>query len=633
MMVRRLNNNALNEVVSTLLTLFIVLGVVASVLFWGLPYIEEKEIRSEFQAVFGGFDVMYDALSGIILDGYGSKGFSKLVATNDLASLNVDENGSKVVLSYSFDENPDYHFDVTGLDDGDDSFNIESDSTDFDLDKIQIYWLDPSVAPKTTVESPPYKKIYKTDTEDQYCAQPFISPESACKLDKVKIYVKKRGAMSTNLEVSIYEEIGSSPDVYPDVDHPIDTEVIPYADVPTSFDWVECDFEDFDLTENTVYYIGVNTSGGGSESGGYNYYQWYVDRNTPYDTEDYHANYTEDGTTWNTKVDYDFQYRVNFSGASASAAPSTPEINYEGSETEDNYPNFVSGTECSVDIKAEDADGDNVKLRIFWGDGNISPWQTAASDTEKNFKYTYAKPGNYTITLQAKDIYDTIFNPDNDTIDLGVAVGDYIPDDIWRQDTLYPYVEGTGPHTITTTGNVRLNGTLRLDLFASGGYNDVPFGRIWVFDVGSIYYVSPHTIGTQMTVFENGAILTHGPVNQNILSSPSFFEEDDAIGFRIIQIGEESSVTNVSGKGVYEINQYMKNSYSREPRFEKIYSFRLQFYNTLSFLESLWINYFTKFYDFETIAGKPNTILYEHDGKPFVLDSSYVGIDVFGGGV
>jgi hypothetical protein len=103
----RINNHAVSEVVSTLLTLVVVLGVVTAVLLFGLVYMGEREILSESQTVFGGFDVMYDTMSGLIIDGYGAKGFSNIVSTNEKASLYIDSQGKKLILMYTFpDDGP-----------------------------------------------------------------------------------------------------------------------------------------------------------------------------------------------------------------------------------------------------------------------------------------------------------------------------------------------------------------------------------------------------------------------------------------------------------------------------------------------------------------------------------------------
>ena len=47
-------------------------------------------------------------------------------------------------------------------------------------------------------------------------------------------------------------------------------------------------------------------------------------------------------------------------------------------------------------------------------------------------------------------------------------------------------------------------------------------------------------------------------------------------------------------------------------------------------VKDLWINYFTMSYDFEKIQDRPNTIYYQTDGTSFVLDSSFIEVNIGG---
>lgn len=608
------SNDAVSEVVSTLLTLVIVLGVVTAVLLWGLPYLEEMKMRGESQTVFGGFDVMYGTMRGLIIDGYGTKGFSNIVSTNDKASLDIDSQGKKLILMYTFtDEFLNNHkadFNVSGLDDENATFSIEAVEDINDIDEVRIYWLDPG---KTTqqfaFETPPYKKIY----QDHWCVQSFTPPVDNWNLDEVKIYVMKRGVITSDLNVSIYpDDVGK-----PNVNSTLAKGVIPAANIPSSFEWIECDIPDIQLSIGSTYYIGANTSGGSFGDGSYNYYKWYIGKDSPYGSVG--ANVTEDdGDTWNPVSGYDFEYRLNFT---ENNPPNTPELTLIN-------PPIYSGVSEIFNAFATDPEGHKVSYRIFWGDGELDEWISwVASGTPRSFWHTYAKPGTYTLTLQAKDEYETIYEPDNVT-EIYVQTGDYLPEDSYKKESII--VGGSDPRTIDATWP--LNGTLRIDLFSSfyrpiGGQGSLPFGRIWVFDLGSITYESPHSMGTQRTIFENGGILTFGPIGNNIKSKPSFFEEDDAIGFRIIQIGK-SYTTSAGGSGTYEIGLNMKNSYSREPRFFPIYNFKMQIHDSFEKVEDLWINYFTTSYDFEKIQDRPNTIYYQTNEKSLVLDSSFIEVNI-----
>lgn len=614
--------DALSEVVSTLLTLMIVLGVVAAVLLWGLPYIEEKEMLSEFQTVAGGFDVMYDTISSMIIQEYGAKGYNKIVSTNELSTLSVTNESSKLVIAFSNSTNPRYHFNVSGLDDGDRTFAIEEDKDIFSLNKVKIYWLDPGRnVSQYSFEIPPYKRVYK----DQSCVQPFVSQQD-WKLDKIKIYARKRGDITSGLNVSIYADDG---DGKPEVDNHLARIQLSASNVPTSYGWIECNFSDVSLTNGETYYIGLNTSSGGFGGGTYSYYEWYLDEDTPYgDYNVFDARTSNDEVDWDEVSGYDFQYRLYFL---ENYGPNTPEFPNGIPE------NFHSGTEGSIDVRAVDPEDDDVYLRIFWGDGENSGWLSSpiASGSTTSFAHTYKKPGNYTLTLQAKDTYDTIYESD-DISGINATAGVYVPDDTYYDEEFTVSDPVGGIWTVQIPDDKpALKGTLRIDLynaFYEGGYD--PFGRIWVFDLGSISYISPHDTGTQSTIFENGGILTFGPITSNFINGPSFFEEDDALGFRIIQIGR-TSVTNVSGYGIYDIKLSMKSSYSREPRLYAVYSLKMQFFNPIQDLVDLWLNYFSKFYNFELLTDRENTILYaEYEpAKTLVLDNSFITATVAGGGL
>jgi len=613
----KVNDNAVSEVVSTLLTLVVVLGVVTAVLLWGLIYMGEREILSESQTVFGGFDIMYDTMRGLIIDGYGAKGSSNIISTNEKASLTIDSQGKKLILMYTFidkfvDNGADADFNVSGLDDEDTSFSIEAVDPAFTLDKVQIYWLDPEkMTQQFPLETSSYERIY----QNHWCAQSFIPPQNNWELGKIKIYVMKRGVVTSDLNVSIYNSTGGHPDINKP---PWVTYVIHAEDVPSSLDWVECDFN-IQLPLNT-YYIGINTSGGSFGNGSYNYYKWSIDINSPYifgaaSTTD------NDGLSWSTLPGYDFGYRLRFTD---NIPPSTSEFVIPNSP-------IYSAINEPFGVKATDLDGDDVSYRIFWGDDNISGWSgEQQSGVWQNMDHTYAKPGGYTLTIQAKDTNGNIYEPDNVT-KIYVQTGDYLPEDSYYNEPAT--ISGSNPiWTITTQNNRPLNGTLRIDLFTSydqypfsGG--SLPFGRIYVFDLGSITHESPHDMGTQRTIFENGGVLTSGPISNDVLSPPSFFEEDNATGFRIIQIGK-SYATGGSGRGIYKIGLSMKNNYNREPRFWPIYNFKMQMHDSFKEVEQAWINYFINSYDFEKIPDRPDTIYCQGTVDHFVLDSSFIEANV-----
>jgi len=621
------NKFGVSEVVSTLLTLTIVLGVVAGVLYWGLPYLEEKEIRGEVETIYGGFDVMYDSIRGLVIDGYGSRATSSIVSTNDRASLNIKEESSKLVLMYTFpDSNSNnFRFNVSNLSDWDSSFKIETNN-DIITD-VNIYWLDPG---KTTsqyaFDTQPFRKIY----QDTWCAQAFRVPQDGWTLDSFKVYVSKRGSVNSDLKISIYNDSNdhSGPDTY---NNSWRTITVQKEDISSDYQWIECDIADINLQANEIYHIGMNTTSGGFGNGTYNYYKWHLSANSPYNFTSIDANTTNydiGNNAWNTQEGYDFSYRLKFTN---NNPPNTP--NFIST-----LENIESGVNKNFNVKASDNDDDKLRYKLFYGDGEYDVSPLKNNEEPYTFRHIYSNPGSYELTLQAIDINNTIYQSDNIT-DVYVKTGDYIPDDVYYYDlghSINKVLDG-GKYYYTIDTSRPLNGTVRIDLIYGIGnpWSRIAFGRIWIFDLGSIDFISNHDIGTQEIKYENGAILTHGPLKNNILSPPSFFEEDDAIGFRIMQLGNPI-ISGVSGSGIYNIGFTMKNSYSREPRVKNmedryaiVHNIVMQIYEKSDVAEDIWIDYYTNFYGFEELSGRPNTIYYP-GSKYLVLDNSFIEVTVEG---
>jgi hypothetical protein len=132
-------------------------------------------------------------------------------------------------------------------------------------------------------------------------------------------------------------------------------------------------------------------------------------------------------------------------------------------------------------------------------------------------------------------------------------------------------------------------------------------------------------MGTQLTSFENGAILTTGPIQNGFKSSPSFFENNNAIAFRMIEIGGSSAV---SGQGTYILGLEMKNSFSREHSFPHVNNLKIQVNSSDELNKDYWLSYLTNAYNFTKTSGsnpwEPYTVYYGFNGKTLVLDGSYI---------
>ena len=144
--------------------------------------------------------------------------------------------------------------------------------------------------------------------------------------------------------------------------------------------------------------------------------------------------------------------------------------------------------------------------------------------------------------------------------------------------------------------------TLRIDLF-DDDYNpysspntkgQLPFGRIWLFDLGFVKINLPYPIGTHVTYFTNGCVIAEDPKICLIKNDPFFFETDEALSLRMVQLDDSSS--GGGGVGDFNIRLEMKKNFNREKGYKDIYNLKTQIYGPN---KEAWLNYLSRNYDFE----------------------------------
>ncbi|RLF32134.1 MAG: hypothetical protein DRM98_04415, partial [Thermoplasmata archaeon] len=133
----KIDKKALTPVISLLLVIIIVSSSLSFILYWGVPYIENSKIEAQSKAVLSDLDSMDYTINSLIRQGSGA--ISKVDIDNkiDTGSITIDPVGDRCVVFYSFD--PSYDFNVSGLDDSDESFTIKMESGS--LSSVRIYWL------------------------------------------------------------------------------------------------------------------------------------------------------------------------------------------------------------------------------------------------------------------------------------------------------------------------------------------------------------------------------------------------------------------------------------------------------------------------------------------------------------
>ncbi len=119
----KLDRYGVSSVVSVILVVGIVVSSSAVILAWGLPYIEENKMNNQLENSKASFEIMDNTISNLIVDGVGSIGNGGFSSIEDKSNINVDSKGGKLIIKYNFNES--YDFEIDGLGDEKDRFNIK----------------------------------------------------------------------------------------------------------------------------------------------------------------------------------------------------------------------------------------------------------------------------------------------------------------------------------------------------------------------------------------------------------------------------------------------------------------------------------------------------------------------------
>lgn len=619
---RNFNRDAVSQVISTLLTIMIVIGAVSSILLWGLPYIEDRKMMSQTQTAINNLENFYSSLSNIIVSGPGASGESNIIVQNEQTNFQIDSEGDKQILLYSY--NNSYDFYTTDLNDNDGSFKINIDTGD--LDKVNIYWLNPTVTPQTPsylLEEP--ESVYKEGTDERIAAQSFKITNN-WHLDRLEILISKIGTdIGDDLMVSIYSGDSSGPNIPGGLKGSF---IVYEENISSTQKWIECDFEtNIALIANVDYFVVLNTTDGVNESwsSSFNYYQWYYYENSAllYSYENGERWYNKNNV-WTKYSDYDFARKLYFV---ENKPPDTPDVIFLDGDS------VYSGISEDLSFSSNDLESDQLKYICYLGDSQFNETALGVS----LMTHTWLEDDYYQMIIQARDEYGNV-NEIELLKDITVKHGIPTPEDSYSSKE-YSISDGSlGADGSINDNTVTFDGSLRIDLFdiddGDGGYNPpgstldpgtLPFGRIYVFDLGYLRLQTVYSAKTQDVLFENGAIISTGSIQNSFKKQPSIFEGDTSLAFGIIQIQCPTSVT-AGGEGSFVLNLDMVNSYNREPEYPKVDNLKIQMYGEYS---DNWLTFLKRNYKFSN-SGFDNTIKYDTSGINIVLNTYIVEIELKG---
>jgi len=249
-------------------------------------------------------------------------------------------------------------------------------------------------------------------------AQSFIPSKDI--ITRVELYIGKNSTATYPINISIRKELTEEDLTVTSIDPSL---------VPTeSFDWVEIDFEDVVITTGETYYVVALT-----ENTTENWYAWganNISESYPYGcawfSVDDGQNWTNESTSSKIKITESNSYYGELSHFNENVTWDMCFKTYGRNNNPPDTPTIEGPTNGKVGdtleyiISTNDPDGDQVYYWISWFEGCPGiywdgPYNSGESITKS---HTYDEQGTFTISVQAKDVYDA----ESDWVTLDVTI-------------------------------------------------------------------------------------------------------------------------------------------------------------------------------------------------------------------
>ncbi len=423
---------------------------------------------------------------------------------------------------------------------------------------------------------------------------------------------------STSTTTSTYIPVISNPVPYDD-DYDVNIE----PTTPLSVDVYDGDGESLDVdfynNENHIPIDSKTVSGSGSAEINwdnldfYTTYSWYVN------VSDGHV--TVKGGPWTFETEKntnDPPYGLGIS----------PKISYD---------KYYNNTEYFFRVSGSDYEGDKLDFNISWGDGTYSVWNESDIfvSSSKEYSHIWSEPGVYDIRVKSRDdnSTDSKISPWSDLFSVNVLSYDISPFD--KLSTKTQNEENTlqeNPWSIDA--DYDLNDTVCINL-----YNDdfpencgdfvkgkIPFGQIWIFDLGKIEHAS-YGSDAYKTIFENGGIIKANNYGSYVSDFSNIHKNNHDLMLKVTMIREGDIVLG-SGPGTYKLKYEPNSLFIRNSFDPNVYNLKIKINGDNS---DTWSDYFTspiRKYKFEKQADTYDETLIYKKGKSTRLTFTSVMMEI-----
>ena len=615
MILRRIfNNKAVSPVISTLLVIGIVTATIATIVVWGVPFIDESKHDAQFENSKNDLLFLEESINQLIQTGSGARKIAYISNFDEDSTVHVKNTSTKMIMWYSYNTSI-MNFSVYGLDDGDNEFVVHKNSGSGSLDNISVYWLNDTCflegtkvlmadgGSKNIEDIRPGESVKSYDFENEKVVDSMVSFHHVhrpcemgnyylvingdlCVTPNHKFYTNGGWVSAVNLKINDKLVCYKNQEICKiySIEKVFEPEVSYDLTVKNTHNFYVLNKRNFVLVHNQPPYFPNGNS------------KWSIVKPTDSLFTGYPYNFTFDGA-----------------------------VNPDGSD-------------------------EPIYYRYYWNGQTDGEWYSK-NWTYNIFTRTISPSEEYKIKVETSNSSTGAGETKNESIEVSsVNYGENFPrDTIKLRSTLFSYhdpdyIHIDGPdannnYTITTQKDIK--GLIQINLYDStlGNYytlnGTLPFGKIWIFDLGLISHNMRYSDKAYTNIYENGAVYYYKDESNNpvLTDDLNLYENSDenVVGLRVVQIRTEDGY-NLSGvgKGTFKINLQTKNNYVRDMTPNKpsakrtnISNFYLRFYGENGVY---WIDLLSTYFDFEMVDS--NTVRYKHENVELILASVIMKADL-----
>ncbi len=308
------------------------------------------------------------------------------------------------------------------------------------------------------------------------------------------------------------------------------------------------------------------------------------------------------------------------------------------------YLSYYNDTDYDFYASASTPHNFDIYFNFSWGDGTSSGWllESAVSPGSCSATHQWLNAGVYPVKVQVAsdpdddghggtgNSDDAFYSGWTDPVFIKIENTVMVPCDIAIDEAGNPKL-----HSDAGSGNVpyNLEGIVRIDLY-SNDYPDssdygsdvsgrIPFGQIWIFDLGKITQTYRGAEDIYKTIFENGGIISSKSEYHSMTENSNIYNYSSYLVFKLNLVRGINSISG-SGSGIFKLKLKINNSYIRNEQNRMSSNLKVQMFGDY---KEVWYDFLTsplRSYNFQEYSSNSDILLYDEGRSTRLILSSNV---------